>query len=74
MPSQIRLNKYIASSGMTSRRGADELIKEGKVKVNRKIVTSPGTLIDEKDKVEINGRKIFEQEKNTPFSTNLPAI
>lgn len=44
----IRLNKYIASSGITSRRGADELIKDGKVKVNGKVIVEPGTMIAER--------------------------
>jgi len=61
---EIRLNKFIASSGCCSRRKADELIKEGKVKVNGKTVTELGLKIDpEKDKVEIDGKIIKPQEK-----------
>lgn len=63
MAVKIRLNKYIASSGTTSRRGADELIKEGKVKVNGKIIMTPGIEITEKDVIEVRGQKITAQEK-----------
>lgn len=44
-----RLNKYLASTGVASRRGADKLIAEGKVKVNGKVVTELGTNINEKN-------------------------
>lgn len=55
----MRINKYIAMSGTSSRRGAEELIKSGKVKVNGKIVTELATDINEdNDTVTIEGRKI----------------
>ena len=61
---QVRLNKYIAQSGICSRRKADELIKEGKVKVNGEIVKDLGAKINpEKDIVEINGNIIKPIEK-----------
>ena len=62
MLNQTRLNKFIASSGIASRRGADELIKSGKVKVNGAVITEPGVSVTEKDKIEINN-KILEPEK-----------
>lgn len=47
-----RLNKYLASCGVSSRRGADRLIEDGFVKVNGKVVTQLGTMINPtKDKV-----------------------
>lgn len=55
----VRLNKYIASSGITSRRKADELIKEGKVKINNVLVTNLSTKVDaQKDVVSVNGQII----------------
>lgn len=48
-----RLNKYIASSGLTSRRKADELIESGAVKVNGKIVKELGFSVSSKDKVTV---------------------
>jgi 23S rRNA pseudouridine2605 synthase len=53
-----RLNKFIASSGLCSRRKADELIEEGKVYVNGKVVTELGFQVSEKDKVVINKQLI----------------
>ncbi len=46
-----RLNKYLASTGAASRRGADKLIEEGRVKVNGKVVKELGTVINEKKDV-----------------------
>ncbi|MFW5887362.1 MAG: pseudouridine synthase [Bacteriovoracia bacterium] len=43
---EVRLHKAIADSGVTSRRKAEELITEGKVKVNDEVVTTLGTKID----------------------------
>ncbi len=53
-----RLNKYIASSGICSRRKADELISSGVVQVNGKKVTELGFSVQAKDKVFINGKLI----------------
>jgi len=51
-----RLNKYIASTGLCSRRKADELIEAGKVGVNDKIITELGFYVREKDKVTVEGK------------------
>lgn len=56
-----RLNKYIASSGMCSRRKADEIILDGKVKVNDTIITELGFHVREKDKVYVDGKLIHPQ-------------
>lgn len=44
-----RLNKYLASTGAASRRGADKLIEEGRVKVNGKVIKELGSSINEKN-------------------------
>jgi 23S rRNA pseudouridine2605 synthase len=49
-----RLQKVIAQAGIASRRKSEELIKEGKVKVNGKIVTQLGVKVTASDKVEVN--------------------
>lgn len=55
----VRLNKFIAQSGLCSRRKADMLIQEGKIKVNGNIVKELGTQIDpDKDTVEVDGKII----------------
>ena len=55
---KIRLNKYIADAGVTSRRGADSLIEAGRVKVNGKRITELGFKVDQKSKVEVDGETI----------------
>lgn len=54
----MRLNKYIASSGICSRRKADELIEQGVVSVNGKKVSELGFLVKDKDKVFINNELV----------------
>ena len=56
-----RLNKYIASSGICSRRKADELILEGKVRVNDKIVDQLGFYVREKDRVYVDNKLVKPQ-------------
>ena len=56
--SGTRLNKYIASSGICSRRKADELIESGAVLVNGKKVSELGYSVQQKDKVFVNGKLI----------------
>jgi 23S rRNA pseudouridine2605 synthase len=52
----IRINKYLSQCGVTSRRGADQLIKQGKVTVNDITVEAPGLIIDEQnDTVKVDG-------------------
>jgi len=58
-----RLNKYIAASGICSRRKADELIAEGKVSVDGKIVTELGFQVASHHKVLINGKQIKPQKQ-----------
>lgn len=58
-----RLQKIIALSGYTSRRKAEELIKNGKVEVNGKIVTDLGTKANFSDDIVVNGESIKYEEK-----------
>src|SRR6185503_13560684 len=53
------LNKFIAHSGICSRRDAAEMIKEAKVKVNGALITEPGHKVSGKDDVRVNGKKVF---------------
>jgi 23S rRNA pseudouridine2605 synthase len=59
----IRLNRYIAASGICSRREADELIELGEVKVNGVVVTEMGTKVNPTDKVEVGGQSISPERK-----------
>lgn len=58
-----RLQKVIASSGVTSRRKAEELITAGKVKVNGEIVTELGTKVTDKDRIEVENVLIAKEVK-----------
>lgn len=67
----IRLNKYISNSGVCSRREADVLIAEGKIKINNNVVTTLGTKVTEQDEVVYNG-KILKAEKHQYILINKP--
>lgn len=59
---EVRLNRFIAKTGLGSRRAADGWIAEGRVSVNGKPVTELGFKVDaEKDHVEFDGRSIKPQ-------------
>lgn len=68
----IRLNKYIAYSGVCSRRKADELIKAGKIKVNGKVVNEPGVKVMPDDKVVFEGKTLQIQEELIYILMNKP--
>ncbi|KGX85959.1 pseudouridine synthase [Pontibacillus litoralis] len=57
-----RLQKVIAQSGITSRRKAEQLIMEGNVKVNGKVVTELGTKVGPNADIEVNGVPIEKEE------------
>lgn len=59
---QMPLNKYIAQAGICSRRNAVELIKEGHVKVNGKVVKEPGFKITADHSVKVKNRLIRKEE------------
>lgn len=67
-----RLNKYIASSGICSRRKADELIEKGVVSVNGKKITELGFSVGEKDKVFINNEMV-RPKKHEYYKFHKPA-
>ncbi|MGX9987394.1 pseudouridine synthase [Chryseobacterium sp. POL2] len=54
----IRLNKYIANSGICSRREADDLITQGLVEVNGKVITEMGYQVQKTDRVVFDGQGI----------------
>lgn len=59
----VRLNKYIANSGVCSRREADQLIEAGAITVNGKIVDQLGTKIHISDVVVYNGQTLSTEKK-----------
>ena len=64
---EIRLQKFLADNGIASRRKCEELILQGKVKVNG-IVAELGTKVKQDvDKIEYNGKQIVNQKKEYTY-------
>ncbi|PSQ98827.1 MAG: rRNA pseudouridine synthase [Bacteroidetes bacterium QS_9_68_14] len=77
----MRINKYIAHCGVTSRRKADDLVEDGRVQVNGQTVTEHGTQIQRGDRVQVNGEAIsldaptyflLNKDKDTISTTDDP--
>lgn len=59
----VRINRYLAMSGIASRRAADQLVVAGRVTVNGLLITEPGLRVDPKtDEVIVDGRRLAEPE------------
>ena len=70
---EVRLQKYLANCGIASRRKAEELIINGKVSVNGKVVTELGTKINPKvDKVSYNGKEVRLEDEHVYILLNKP--
>lgn len=70
--SAVRLQKVLAAAGVDSRRKCEELILEGAVRVNRKVVDSlPAFVEPEKDVITVNGKRIWAERK-VYFLLNKP--
>jgi 23S rRNA pseudouridine2605 synthase len=67
----VRLNRYIANSGICSRREADKLIRSGVVRVNGEIVTEMGIKVNPGDEVKFND-EIIRNEKKVYILLNKP--
>ncbi len=69
---EMPLNKYVAHSGVCSRRDAAELIRKGEVTVNGATVTEPGTKVSRKDTITVNGKKITPSKNLVYILLNKP--
>ncbi len=68
-----RLQKYLANSGVASRRKCEELILQGKIQVNGNVVSELGIKVDpEKDKISFNGKEIKKTQKHIYILLNKP--
>lgn len=73
MKTKIRLNKFIAQAGVSSRREADRLIEEGQVRVNNEVVQILGTQVDpDRDLVEVGGNKVRLKNESVYILLNKP--
>ncbi|MEO5682271.1 MAG: pseudouridine synthase [Chitinophagaceae bacterium] len=66
------LNKYVAHSGICSRRDAADLIRKGDVTVNDVIIKEPGTKVSQKDTITIKGKKITPSKNLVYILLNKP--
>jgi len=70
---EIRLQKYLANAGVASRRASEELIKEGKIKVNGRVVKEMGIKINPSvDQVFYNNKRVGKKERLLYFMINKP--
>jgi 23S rRNA pseudouridine2605 synthase len=68
-----RLSKALAAAGVASRRGCEELIFAGKVKVNGKVVLVPQTLVSWKeDRISVSGKSLHTEEDKVYYILNKP--
>ena len=73
MEEKIRLQKYLAECGIASRRKAEELILQGKIKVNDKIVTELGTkVMPQADRIFYEGKEVKKEENLIYILLNKP--
>lgn len=70
-PERIRLNKFLSDSGVCSRREADRLIADGKVRVNG-IVAPLGMRVSRKDTITCGGRQVIFEEELVLLAFNKP--
>lgn len=69
----VRLQVFLAHSGVASRRASEQIILDGRVSVNGQIVTELGTKVTEKDEICVDGKKISLEEKKRYVILNKPA-
>lgn len=70
---EIRLQVYLAHSGVASRRASEKIIQDGRVTVNGQIVTELGTKVSSKDKVAVDGKEIKPEENKRYVLLYKPA-
>lgn len=68
-----RLSKFLSAAGIASRRACEELIFAGKVKVNGTVALLPQTMVDENDKISVEGKPVNAAEPKVYYILNKPA-
>ena len=72
MIDEIRLQVYLARCGVASRRASENLILNGRVSVDGKIVTELGTKVSGKEKICLDGKQIFPEAEKRYILLNKP--
>jgi 23S rRNA pseudouridine2605 synthase len=67
-----RIAKYLARAGIASRRDAEKLIADGKVKVNGKLVETPATFVSPGDRISVEGKPVAAPERTRLFRYHKP--
>ena len=67
----MRINKFLAETGITSRRGADKWIEEGRVTINGELATV-GSKVEDGDSVCVDGKQVQREEKLVYIALNKP--
>lgn len=70
---ELRLQKYLAQCGVSSRRGAEQIIQEGRVTVNGTVVTEMGIKVKKGDKVTVDGQIVKQEKIKYYILLNKPA-
>jgi 23S rRNA pseudouridine2605 synthase len=68
----MRINRFLASAGLGSRRACEELVREGRVLINNAVVTDLSTQVEPEDVVRV-GRKVVRQQSHVYILLNKPA-
>lgn len=71
METKMRINKYLAHSGVCSRRDADKLIEQGEVLVNGKL-PAPGQSVDDSDEITVSGKPLQRADKTVVLAFYKP--
>lgn len=68
----MRINKYLAHSGVCSRRQADELISQGRVSINEDVIKELGVKVSPEDIIKLDGKEVKLSKKFEYFLLNKP--
>ena len=69
---KIRIAKFIADSGITSRRGAEQMIADGRVMVNGETIKTPVHFVDDSDEIVLDGKKIEKRNDTKVYAFHKP--
>lgn len=69
---KIRIAKFIADSGVTSRRGAEQMIADGRVLVNGEVIKTPVHFVDTNDEIKIDGEKVVSRQDTRVYAFHKP--
>jgi 23S rRNA pseudouridine2605 synthase len=68
----VRLAKYLAIAGVASRRASEQLVREGRVRVEEEVVTDPARDVDWLDRVTVDGEAVQHPEVRLVYAVNKP--